>query len=310
MRGWHSLGHGDLRGAEVDARTALDASGLPLSGLVRMHSVASLALTLLETDRADEAEALLLAEMDGAETATRADAVVRLARGRVRLARRRPADALRDYAEVGETARRLDVDTPCLLPWRSSAALAHLALGDRDRARGLAAAELDLALAFGAPRTRGAALRAVGLTTEGPDGEQSLREAVAGFADAGAVLDQAQALHDLGARLRRRDRHEESRRLLRSALELADRTGATRLAAAVVAELHLTGDQPRRDVTGPRSLTAGERRVADLAAAGSSDREIAESLFVTVRTVRTHLAEVFHKLDVSSREHLADALTD
>lgn len=153
-------------------------------------------------------------------------------------------------------------------------------------------------------------MRVVGLTAEGLAGEQCLREAISTLGGAGAVLDQAHAMYDLGVRLRQRNQRSESRELLRSALDLADRAGAARLAACAVTELRIAGGRPRRNVTtGPHSLTASERRIADLAAVGSSSREIAESLFVTVRAVEGHLTNVFHKLDIASRDQLADALT-
>ena len=61
-------------------------------------------------------------------------------------------------------------------------------------------------------------------------------------------------------------------------------------------------------LSGPGSLTASERRVAELAAEGLSNREIAQALFVSLRTVETHLTHAFQKLDIDSRTKLADAL--
>lgn len=59
---------------------------------------------------------------------------------------------------------------------------------------------------------------------------------------------------------------------------------------------------------GVASLTASERRVADLAASGASNREIAQHLYVTVKTVEVHLSSVYRKLDLKSRTQLGRAL--
>ena len=68
-------------------------------------------------------------------------------------------------------------------------------------------------------------------------------------------------------------------------------------------ELAATGARPRRDVllTGPESLTPSERRIAELAATGQSNREIAQALFVTPKTVEYHLRNTYRKLDIQTR---------
>ena len=97
--------------------------------------------------------------------------------------------------------------------------------------------------------------------------------------------------------LRRRNRRTEARELLREALDVAHRAGAAPLADYAETELRATGARPRRVVlTGLDSLTASERRVAELARDGLTNREIAQSLFVTARTVEGHLTSVFRKL--------------
>ena len=117
-------------------------------------------------------------------------------------------------------------------------------------------------------------------------------------------------LVDLGAALRRANRRADARDPLRRALDLAERNGMRLLARRARDELHATGARPRRAaLTGPHALTAAEHRVARLAAEGSSNREIAEQLYVTQRTVETHLTHVFAKLDIHARAELAVALT-
>jgi DNA-binding CsgD family transcriptional regulator len=92
-------------------------------------------------------------------------------------------------------------------------------------------------------------------------------------------------------------------------LDAAHRTGAGGLATRAGTELRATGARPRsRVLSGLDSLTASERRVADLAREGMTNREIAQALFVTARTVEGHLTQAFRKLDVSSRNELPAAL--
>jgi DNA-binding CsgD family transcriptional regulator len=109
--------------------------------------------------------------------------------------------------------------------------------------------------------------------------------------------------------LRRRNRRTEARKLLREALDAAHRAGARPLADYAETELRATGARPRRVVlSGLDSLTASERRVAELASQGLSNREIAQTLFITARTAEGHLTSVFRKLRVQSRDELPAAL--
>ena len=125
----------------------------------------------------------------------------------------------------------------------------------------------------------------------------------------GARLERARALTDLGAMLRRRNRRVEAREILREAVDAAHRCGAKSLAAQAETELRATGARPRRVVlSGLDSLTASERRIAELAGQGLTNREIAQMLFITARTVEGHLTSVFRKLGVDSRDELPAAL--
>ncbi|MBV8712637.1 MAG: helix-turn-helix transcriptional regulator [Solirubrobacterales bacterium] len=90
---------------------------------------------------------------------------------------------------------------------------------------------------------------------------------------------------------------------------MATRCGARRLERRARAELAAIGVRPRTaERSGTDSLTPSERRVAELAAAGQTNREIAQTLFVTEKTVETHLGRAFRKLDVTSRRQLPDVL--
>jgi DNA-binding CsgD family transcriptional regulator len=109
---------------------------------------------------------------------------------------------------------------------------------------------------------------------------------------------------------RRRNRRSEARELLREALDGAHRLGARPVVEHAEVELRATGARPRRFVlSGLESLTASERRVAELARQGLTNREIAQTLFITARTVEGHLTSVFRKLRLDSRDELASALS-
>jgi DNA-binding CsgD family transcriptional regulator len=202
------------------------------------------------------------------------------------------------------------VTSPGYLPWRSGAALSQLALGERDEAGRLADEELELARSFGTPRAIGVSSRVAGIVAGGERGEQLLREAVDAFERCDVGLERARTLTDLGAMLRRRNRRTEARELLREALDVAHRGSATLLAARAETELRATGARPRRVMlAGLDSLTASERRIAEYASEGLTNREIAQTLFITTRTVEGHLTSIFRKLQLSSRSELGAILT-
>jgi DNA-binding CsgD family transcriptional regulator len=109
--------------------------------------------------------------------------------------------------------------------------------------------------------------------------------------------------------MRRDGRRADAREPLRRALDHASRCGASALAERARAELVTAGAKPRRErISGTSSLTASERRVAEMAANGMTNREIAQSLFVTMKTVAAHLTHTYQKLDISSRDELAEVL--
>jgi len=308
-RGWLALRRGDLGAAEEDARTALAATELPAPPMYRVLNATLLVETLVDRGDLDSAEQALAPIEPVTRSGSLVAAVLRFARGRLRVAQGRAAEGLEDFLGVGALTTQALVSSPGFLPWRSEAALAHLALGEHDPARRLAEEELRLAQAFGAPRALGLAKRATGLVAGGDRGATLLREAVEDFERGEASLERARALADLGAMLRRRNRRAEARELLREAIDAAHRCGAGSLAARAETELRATGARPRRVMlTGVDSLTASERRIAELAGQGFSNREIAQTLFVTARTVEGHLTSIFRKLQLASRTELASAL--
>jgi DNA-binding CsgD family transcriptional regulator len=308
-RALHHLRIGNLADAEADARVALETGPRP-PGIHAGVAVAALLQTLAERGELNAAEAADQRYRLAEQFPTMMQAGWLLAaRGRLRLAELRPAAALGDLLAAGDLFARLHIPTPSSTPWRSDAALAYLALGARAEAKALAAEEVTLAQAFNGPRTLGIALRAAGLAEGGRRGIELLRRAVRVLDGSGARLEHVRAMADLGAALRRGGRRAESRDVLRRALHLAHRRGAFALTERTRTELVAGGGRPRRLVlSGLDSLTSSERRAAQLAAAGLSNREIAQNLFVTARTVEGHLTHAYQKLAITSREQLSAAL--
>ena len=121
--------------------------------------------------------------------------------------------------------------------------------------------------------------------------------------------ERAAELIETGIRLRAEGRAAEAREPLRQALDAAHRSGATDLERRARDELVAAGGRPRRSaLNGAGALTPGERRVAELAASGLTNRQIADELVVTVKAVGWHLRHVYRKLGVSDRSEIGDHL--
>jgi DNA-binding CsgD family transcriptional regulator len=269
-----------------------------------------LAICLLDRDELERAAALLARfspDPKSADDATNArwheaSAFVALAQGD-------PRRAL-DCAMQG---RRLHVAgglvNPAVNDWRSPAALAHARLGAHEQAHEIATANVTLARTFGEPRGLGIALRTAGLVAPTVKRGTLLEQAVATLRTSPAELELARTLLELGAHIRRTGAPRASREPLREALTLAAQCQAEALRRRANEELAASGARPRRTALhGPDSLTPAERRVALLAAEGLTTRQIAQSLFVTTKTVEKHISGIYDKLRVGNRDSLADAL--
>jgi len=182
-------------------------------------------------------------------------------------------------------------------------------LGDLDEARRLAAEEVRAARAFGTARATGIALRVAGTVASAKDALPLLHESVAVLQDSAAVLERARTSIALGSALRRRGQRVAARDPLREGMDGARSCGASPLAAFAHDELIAAGARPRREaLSGIASLTGSERRVADLAAEGLTNRQLAQTLYLSPKTVEMHLSRAYRKLDISSRGDLASAL--
>jgi len=307
---------GRLDEAAADAALALDFK-LATSPPLAVAWAAGLCIeALTRLGRLDEADAVAAAAASREPPAGWIHTATFLqARGGLRVAQDRHAEALDDLLAAGETWRTLGIDNPAPASWRTAAAAAQAALGRPQEAAALAAEQFALARKAGTPATLGAALRAHAATEAGHDGRspagESLAEAVSLLETTPARYELALALADLGAFLRRSGRRADARGPLRRALDLAQRTGAAPLAERARRELLAAGARPRRTaLTGPDALTSAERRVAGLAADGLSNRQIAQHLFITQPTVETHLRHAFQKLGIASRADLPAHLAD
>ncbi|MBJ7353496.1 MAG: AAA family ATPase [Thermoleophilaceae bacterium] len=196
------------------------------------------------------------------------------------------------------------IENPAWLPWRSLKAEALDGLDRTDEALVLAAAEVEAARRWGAPKALGRALRIHGQLKR-RKGMAEIEESVAILKDSPAILEYGWSLAALGTALRHERKSVEAREPLGEALEIAARAGAVGLERHVKDEIAATGAAPRvTDFQGMDALTPSEKRVAGLAVEGMTNREIAQSLFVTPKTIEVHLSNVYRKLDVKSRREL------
>jgi DNA-binding CsgD family transcriptional regulator len=291
---------GRLPEAEEDARLA-DRLIVGYKAEHRRHTQAWLLHCLLERGLLDEADTEL--SNSGVPVTI---AQLLMVRARLRLGQQRPTEALADLDECGRRLARRQVLHPNHLPWQPWSTIALLQLGRVEEARERVATALSAARTFGSARAEGSALWASGLVERSP---ALLGDAVAVLRQAPAPVERARALIDLGAALRRSNRRVDARASLEEGLQLAHDCGAHALVTAATVELAATGVHPRRPAfTGPDALTPTERRIAERAAAGASNRDIAQALFVTPKTVENHLGNAYRKLAVTRRGELAAAL--
>jgi DNA-binding CsgD family transcriptional regulator len=308
-RAWPLMRRGQVSDAIADAQTAVEARH---DGWATFLPITCACLALAQLERgviSDAAAALALAEaMPDLERSNQYPMVL-IARGRLLAAERRFEPSIRTLRRAGELLASIDFDNPTLFPWRTEAAHAAALAGKPHEALALAEAALQVAKRTQVPATVAQALRAQATATGGEQAITHLREALALLPDR-PRLERIHLLVDLGAALRRSGGRTDATDALHQALALAQDGGATALADRARSELAAAGArvtrQPRSD--GPQSLTPSERRIAQLAADGHTNREIARLLFLTVKTVEYHLGNTYRKLGINRRTQLARAL--
>jgi DNA-binding CsgD family transcriptional regulator len=310
-RAWPLYKQGRIVEALVDARAALEARPAHWESHFRT-AYGAVAACHIQRGELELAETALSILGDAELRGTIHIPFLLEIRAELRLAQVRPQEALADALEAGNLAEsRFGMTGPGAIAWRSTAGLAHLAMGEHDEARELVAEELDQARRG---RTTSAVirnLRILGLIERGQRGIDLLSDAVTIGEGGPPRLEYVHALIDLGAALRRANHRVAARDPLRKGLELSYRGGATELADLARTELAATGARPRRLIlSGIESLTPSELRVGELATSGLTTRQIAETLFVTPKTIEFHLRHIYRKLGVGSRVELAGVLAD
>jgi DNA-binding CsgD family transcriptional regulator len=316
---WRALANlrrGRLVDAEADAHAGLHSGDQYLSGYGLRLARMWLAGSLTDQGRLDEARTELsqVPEPDPPSVVTYA--LIEM-RARLHLACGEYEAAARQI----DLYRTLDEPTARLVDWRRPAsgfvnhrvlgARALIGLGDLDGARALIDEELPLALALGTHRAIGMAIHTAGLLEHGEARIQTLRRATEELARSQSRLEYAEALYDYGAALRRASHRSDARTPLQGALVIAREARAKPLRDRAAQELRATGARVSRPgIIGVDALTASEHRIASLAAPGMSNHDIAQALFVTVKTVETHLGHIYQKLNLTGRTQLAAALGD
>jgi DNA-binding CsgD family transcriptional regulator len=303
-----SLRVGDLNQAEDHAERAYELA----REIGSTHFAAMfLCPILVERGRLDEARAILDAlPLGEAELRVWQGVGVLAERGRVRIASGELEAGAADMLEADRRMTAAGCHLSVLVEWVAGAVGALVRLGRVAEAAAVAGRELEDAVAFGAPRRRAIALSVCGGLDDGPAGFAQLQEAVELLKESPAALTRAGALVNLGVGLRRRGEGLAAREPLGAGLDLAHRCGAVALAEIARSELVATGARPRRASRhGPGSLTPAELRSAEMAASGMTNRDVAQALFVSTKTVETQLSQAYAKLGIASRAELAQALT-
>ena len=310
LRGYVGWGTGDLVSAESDMRQAVELARLTGIAPLALMCSGLLAEILIERDEFDAAEGILeeFGAADGPPPQNALFSFLMVARGHLCVERGEFPQVVADFEAISQLGESFGMGPGPMLTVSLFAARALVATGHADEARTLAESCLPFARRWGAPASISHVLRAVAAARVGGEEVELLEEAVSVLDGSHRRLQRLHALVDLGAALRRENRRAEARAPLREGLKLARQCGAVRLAGRARDELQATGETVRRYTPiGVESLTPSERRVAELAASGMTNRQIAQSLFVTLKTVEAHLSAAYDKLDISSRQGLPRA---
>ena len=226
------------------------------------------------------------------------------ATGFLYLARGRASEAIAELEECGRLSRIAGLEDPTIVPWAPDLVEAYVVAGRAEPAQRVCDELERRAERSGVPLALALSARCRGLTA--PDGfDDHFARALDHHERCTAPLDRARTLLAYGSRLHRARRRMEAREQLRQALAEFERLGAVPWAERARAELRAAGGVERRPRGSDDELTAQEARIAACVARGSTNREVAEELFLSPKTVEFHLGRVFRKLGIRSRTELA-----
>jgi DNA-binding CsgD family transcriptional regulator len=299
---------GDLAAAELDGRKTVEICrehGIALGLAINLRFLID---ALIDRGEQEAAQAeLAVSGFDGTLPDFWWFFPLRFGRARLRIELGRVEEGIADLRDM---LRPREETRPASEPIASTLALAlHATGGDEDEIQRLLDREVKAAREWGKPHGIGVALRAQGLVEGGERGIELLTESVEVLRSSPTRLELARSLTELGSALRRANRRNDARQPLREGMDLAHRCGATPIAERAQEELTASGAKPRRVMlSGVEALTPSELRVARLAASGMANREVAQQLYISVKTVETHLGSAYRKLDIRSRRELPGAL--
>jgi DNA-binding NarL/FixJ family response regulator len=208
--------------------------------------------------------------------------------------------ALKYFHAAGRNLDSAGWRNPEIVPWRGWAAMLHFRLGQHAAARELADEEYTRARAWRTPQGQGRSLRVRGAITPGAAGIELLTRSAEVLAESENPVERARTALLLGERLRDSGHPDAAAHLARATRPVAERDAAW---------LVLPDTRPPAVPASSRtSLTASERKVAELAVSGMTNQLIARQLGITVRTVEKHLTNCYRKLGVDGRTDLSRAL--
>jgi DNA-binding CsgD family transcriptional regulator len=298
---------GELIAAEREASAALELLhpqswgvliGLPLSTLILANSAMG----------HDDVVAELLARPVPDEMFRTVFGVRYLhAAGQHSLAGGRTLAALDAFEACASWMRGRDSGIPPMVPWRSSLAQAYLMLGRRREARDLVTKQLNRC-AGGGMRLRAISLRVLAACVDISQRVPLLRDAILLLERCDDRLELARTQADLSEVYRELGQLSTARLVLRKAEQTAKACAAGELSATLARSTDHRSDEPAEDGEGMALLSDAERKVAELAAHGHTNREIGRRLYITVSTVEQHLTRVYRKLNVSKRTDLPTRL--
>ena len=303
-------GVGALPDALADARAAVDLAGDARWGHASTMPHIALAMVLTDLGEPHRAQEVL----DGIKRPALDRFVLEypwylLVRARILFCLDDVPGSVDLLRACGRALQEAGVVNPVFLPWWVDAAGMLMDLGRPREAREVAALGAETARRWSTPRARALAVLARGMTTPGPQGLALLKEAVGLFTESPARSEHARAEFLVGRALLTEGDRLSARDHLREAAGLAQRCGLLTLGELSRTLLLQAGGRMRKMSASPRDMLTGmESKVADLAAAGRSNRSIAESLFVSVRTVETHLTSTYRKLGITRRAELTAVL--